>query len=215
MLLMNNKSPHTVADDLESFLHVLSWVILRFIPNTRSPRELADTLHRVFDYSYEGDDGSAKGGETKQDFLSGGGVSRYLRGHPILSNLLRDLTATFTVRYAEPPSDEEIAKFHRLRAENPTLADTLASLPVGKYEREMAALGSSDWMLSRFAEALADVDTWPRNDKSKMNPLSYQPIPGLKRKSDIEDGPALPRQRLRFSSPVSEAPAEEGEEEES
>jgi hypothetical protein len=63
MLLMSDKSPHTIADDLESFLHVLSWVILRFIPNTRSPRQLTDTLHRVYDHSYEGDDGSAKGGD--------------------------------------------------------------------------------------------------------------------------------------------------------
>jgi hypothetical protein len=150
---------------------------------------------------------------TKQDFLSGGGVSRYLRGHPILSNLLQDLTATFAVRYDKPPSDQDIAKFHRLRAANPALADELDDLPYGIYQRKMAALGSPDWMISQFEEALADVGAWPRHDKSKMNPLSYLPLPGLKRKSENEDGPALPRQKLRFSSPISEVPTEEEEEE--
>ena len=49
---------HTLMDDLESFLHVLSWVALWFTPHDLSSKALTDLLANMFDHSYEDDDGS-------------------------------------------------------------------------------------------------------------------------------------------------------------
>src|ERR1700722_15350372 len=67
MLLMSPKPPvHTLADDLDSFLHVLSWVALRFTSHDLDSKALTDLLTTMFDHSYEGEDGSARGGLTKK-----------------------------------------------------------------------------------------------------------------------------------------------------
>jgi hypothetical protein len=194
---------HTITDDLESFLHVLSWVALRFARHQLTPKGLTDLLVQVFDNAYVEDDGSPRGGLGKQNFMIARTIKKSGFHHPILPKLFQDLTEVYAVRYDEPPSDADIAEFHRLRAEDPAMAKAMEhyGAKVPEYERKMAALGSSDWMLQRFTEALADVKLWPPGDKSQMNQLSYEPIPGRKRKAEHEFGPVPPRQKLRYSEP--------------
>jgi hypothetical protein len=107
MLLMNTNHVHTLADDLESFLHVLSWVALRFTPHGLSTKALTDLLVSMFDHSYE-EDGFARGGDIKRDCLIGGRVMKSNFQQEKLSTLIKVLTATCAVRYEDPPSDEDL-----------------------------------------------------------------------------------------------------------
>jgi len=207
MLLMSSKPPvHTLADDLESFLHVLSWVALRFMRHDLSSKALTSLLVDMFDHSFE-DDGMARGGISKRNYLIGGQVLQSGFHHPILPKLLEDLTATCAVRYEKPPSDEDLAEFHKMRLEQPQMLEVgfVRNSAVAQYEGRKAALETSDWMLTTLAKSLDIRNTWPLDDKSLANPL-FRRIPrGRKRKSDDGDvTPELPRQRIRFSLPIPE-----------
>ena len=208
MLLMRSEPPvHTLADDLESFLHVLSWVALRFIPHNLGPKALTDLLVVMFDHCYEGEDGFALGGIAKRNYLIGGEVLNSGFRHPILPTLLKDLTATCAVRYKDHPSDEDLAEFHKMCLEQPQMLEVgfVRNSAVAQYERRMAALETSDWMLATLAKALANYNTWPLHDKSVANPLFRRVPRGRKRKSDDGDiMPELPQQRMRFSLPIPE-----------
>ena len=208
VLLMSAKPPvHTLADDLESFLHVLSWVALRFMPHDLDSKALTDLLVAMFDHSYEGEDGFARGGMVKKNFLMVGEVSKSGFRHPILPMLLKDLSATCAVRYEDRPSDEDLAEFHKMRLEQPQMLEVgfVRNSAVAQYERRMTALETSDWMLATLAKALANRNTWPPHDKSVANPLFRRVPRGRKRKSDDGDiMPDLPWQRMRFSLPIPE-----------
>src|ERR1700733_15311165 len=116
MLLMNTNHVHTLADDLESFLHVLSWVALRFTPHGSSSKALTDLLVSMFDHSNE-DDGGSKGGTAKRNYLSGAQILKSDFQHPILPALLEELTATCAIRYEKRPSDNELEAYHELQAQ--------------------------------------------------------------------------------------------------
>jgi hypothetical protein len=111
ILLMSTNHVHTLTDDLESFLHVLSWVALRFTPHGLSTAALTHLLDSVFDHSYE-DDGFARGGNIKSGYLIGGQVTKSNFQQEKLSKLIKVLTATCAVRYEDPPSDEDLKLYH-------------------------------------------------------------------------------------------------------
>lgn len=78
---------HTLTDDLESFLHVLSWVALRFTPHQLTTKDLTDLLVTVFDNAYVEDDGCPRGGRAKRNFMKGNDISECGFNHPILPKL--------------------------------------------------------------------------------------------------------------------------------
>ena len=193
MLLMSLKPPvHTLAYNLESFLHVLSWVALRFTSHDLDSKALTDLLTTMFDHSYQGEDGSARGGLSKKNYLLGGEVPKIGFRQPILQKLLEDLTTTLAVRYEGRPPDGR-------RAEQDDEQRQLNILLTNRYKRRLAAIQSSDWMLDMFTKAVANRNIWSQHDKSVENRLSYKASRGRKRKSD--NFGSLPRQRQRFSSP--------------
>jgi hypothetical protein len=214
MLLMSSTPPvHTLADDLESFLHVMSWVALRFTPHGLSSKTLTDLLVSMFDHSYE-EDGFSRGGTTKRNYLIGAQIVKSDFQHPILPSLLEEITSTCAVRYEKRPSDKELEAYHELQAQhsdllqNPLVLNSAAAM----YERKMAALESSDWMIKTLNEALADVSAWPSEDRAVPNPLYHHKPRGRKRKSD--DGDVMldmPRQRMRFAAPIPEGSEGESE----
>jgi hypothetical protein len=193
MLLMDSKPPiHTLADDLESFLHVLSWVMLRYTPHDLDSETLTDFLIDMFDHSYEGENRSARGGRSKMAYLMSGLVPKSGFRHPLLPALLKELTETCAVRYEERPPDET----DNVDEEE----NQLNALLRKKYEQRLAALGSSDWMLETFRKAL-DGGGWPENDESRPNRLAAREIRGRKRKP-ADEVSRVPQQRMRFASPV-------------
>jgi hypothetical protein len=140
-------------------------------------------------------------------YLVAGVVPKSGFHHPILPMLLTELTGTCAVRYEKRPSDKELEAYRELQAQqsdmlrNPLVQNSAAAM----YERKIAALQSSDWMMKTLNEALADISVWPSDDRAIPNPL-YHPKPrGRKRKSD--DGDVMtdvPTQRMRFTAPIPE-----------
>lgn len=49
MLLKNPTKKHEYSDDLESFLHVLCYVLIRFTPTSFTPEEIRDHISTVYD----------------------------------------------------------------------------------------------------------------------------------------------------------------------
>jgi hypothetical protein len=198
---MSTNHVHTLTDDLESFLHVLSWVALRFTPHGLSTAALTHLLDSVFDHSYE-DDGFARGGNIKSGCLIGGQVTKSNFRQEKLSKLIKVLTATCAVRYEDPPSDEDLKLYrdYQLQQSDLPLHPLIMSSVAARYEQRMAGLGSSDWMIKTFDDALADRNSWPSDDKSARNPLVSRGPRGRKRKENDGDSvPEFPAQRMRFS----------------
>ena len=189
MLLMGGES-HTVADDLESFLHVLSWVALRFMPHGMSAKELTDLLARVYDYSFEGDHGTTGGQAKKASLLAGTINDSGFTNHKI-SDLLETLTEIVAARYT------------KIKAVDPKKALDSNELEYAKRGSEVMLkrrelLDSGDWMLKTFRNSAADNDPpWPTDDASAENPLV-----GSKRKSEslAESEREMSRLALNYKS---------------
>src|ERR1700722_1171102 len=191
-LLMSSKPPvHTLADDLESFLHVLSWVALRFTSHDLDSKALTDLLTTMFDHSYLGEDGSARGGLSKKMSLVSGEIPKIGFRQPILQKLLEDLTTTLAVRYEGRPPDDGRAEQDDDNPEQRQFNILLKN----RYQRRLAVrIGCCICLPS-----VANRNMWPQHDKSVENRLSYKASRGRKRKSD--NFGSLPRQRQRFLSP--------------
>jgi len=68
MLLMNPTAAPTLADDLESFMHVLAWVALRYMPHDLEAEDLTQLMGVYFDDHYPGPNGIVKGGTEKKNY---------------------------------------------------------------------------------------------------------------------------------------------------
>ncbi|KAH0834977.1 hypothetical protein J3R83DRAFT_10691 [Lanmaoa asiatica] len=123
-LLRQPGKMHTFTDDLESFLHVLGWTTLRYLPAVDSyEAEDRNDDMTVFD-EYSVRRGSLdRGGLRKSDTL-GAGTYPSRRFHPNkitpLRGLLRTLSSPFKSLYAsDPPHDALREKYERLKQRHP------------------------------------------------------------------------------------------------
>jgi hypothetical protein len=73
---------HELADDLESFLQVLNWVALCYMHHELDIEHLTETLNDVFEYAWQGKDGTAKGGDTQGGFSLQGPHSKNQASKP-------------------------------------------------------------------------------------------------------------------------------------
>ena len=163
---LTKQGPHTLADDLESFLHVLTWVALRFTPHELNPAELTRLMADVFDTSYTWQ-GIVWGGDRKREYICNVGVSRCKLKNQQLLNLLETLQGVFSYRYLEYASVRTIITqdvFEALRQEN------------------LAKLDDHNWMLDTFQAAL-NSPGWPEHDGSSQNPLEKKGGDQQKQKS--------------------------------
>jgi hypothetical protein len=194
---------HELADDLESFLHVLGWVALRFTRHSMTPKALTSLLNNMFDDSYSEDDGYARGGSTKESYLVSGKMTKNAGfSDSILTALIKDVTDTCAVRYIDPPSDDELAEYHKMQKEQPEYLNSTVWLHTAakRYERDFEALSSSTWMLKRFEDSAVKLSMLPGTGPSKANPLSFDTPASRKRKSSESDAlvKAMPKQKKRF-----------------
>ncbi|KAF5389910.1 hypothetical protein D9757_003597 [Collybiopsis confluens] len=171
-----NPVEHTVGDDIESFLWVLSWVVGRNAPSTMTDDTCAAFL-QAFDQRKPG--GSAK----KMQLRSGGSAIRDLKlATPKITDLLSELWVRFGGRY-----DSDIFRI----------------MTLNKPERArnwLQTLESHDWMIKQLNAALADEE-WqtlkdPRitrlskiltehQNKRKSTMTEYGPLP-LPKKPRVE-----------------------------
>ncbi|EIW78346.1 hypothetical protein CONPUDRAFT_83790 [Coniophora puteana RWD-64-598 SS2] len=155
---------HTLQDDLESFLHVATWVSIRGIHGQLSSMEREHYLDDVFGEKETINDREV-GGSWKHSRLAADRwvPDKWLPDHSHLLLMLRKLGNAFGFRYRKPPSDEERKSFclaeEELRAAIPELYETLY---VRVYDKAMAAIQTHDWtikVLREASEALADDKT--------------------------------------------------------
>jgi len=209
LLLDSTTTTHNLADDLESFLHVLTWMALRYTPHALDSKTLTHLLITMFDESYEDDRGISHGGETKASYLLSDRVVRKAGfNHPILPSLLESLTETFAVRYEKQPSEVDIQRFEvvsRKHGDDPELQEMLSTQPAGVYLSKMKSLENSDWMLDTLSNALLKKSFWPVNDGPVVHPLSYNHPSGKKRKSCLSE-PELTNEPKRKKSTASSTP---------
>ena len=169
-LLQNPGKLHTLTDDLESFLHVLAWMMLRFVPTIEAYD--AEKRHRdmhKFDEHFPSESSLDEGGMQKADAL-GRGVYPSTRFQPKektpLFELLRNLRKPFKSLYsAEPPTDEDRIKINVPESEyNRTLQRLSEDISI--YDEDIKRLESSYWFMDTMQMVL-DLNEWPFDDKAK------------------------------------------------
>ncbi|KAH7921106.1 hypothetical protein BV22DRAFT_1198444 [Leucogyrophana mollusca] len=182
-LLQNPQKLHELQDDLESFLHVLTWSTIRYCPSNLSALERGTYLRLIFDEAIDTDDGTT-GGLHKGNHL---GHGRYLparRGEgfqfsvssPLL-DLLKAFSGGFVARYQTPPTDAERKTFEQQKAQavadnNPNWLKYLLDHPFEAYDRALRALTNSDWVLSILRSyAKGKHGAWPTDDAAQRQPI--------------------------------------------
>ena len=174
-LLLNFGEEHLLRDDLESVLHVTSWVPLRYCAHNLNAMDLSRLLINVFDAGYITPDGVSVGGrEKKYAILSLRiAIDVQFTNNPELQSLIMDLTKLISVRYEPPPTEEGywqrdiIATATFSSPED--AAKALEKTMVVQYEKRMKELNTSDRVLEIFDRHLQDPDKWPKNDAAKAN----------------------------------------------
>ncbi|KAI0062475.1 hypothetical protein BV25DRAFT_1991412, partial [Artomyces pyxidatus] len=149
---------HVLADDLEAFIHVLTWVALRFCPNSLSTGALDSLLHKYFDSGIH-----SSQGPLKILVVACGSFRPRVRYtlSPILSDFLMKVTLALSARYKEV-SRSTIMWDHMSIAEQEE-EDHAVSL----NEQRLQALESSEWMLCFGWDAISTKYEWPASDEAQ------------------------------------------------
>ncbi|KAF8072154.1 hypothetical protein FPV67DRAFT_1779222 [Lyophyllum atratum] len=86
LLLMNRHKPHTIQDDIESFVHLILYHSIRYLRHTKS-REVGTILSRIFDDVYHKPDGSQVGGMNKKYLFKDKGEFLPFEGFRLRNNV--------------------------------------------------------------------------------------------------------------------------------
>jgi len=170
-LLRHPGKLHTLTDDLESFLHVLGWMTLRYVPASNTYLAFHRGLDMaIFDEHYQQQGHSDQGGHLKFYVLAAGkypSSSFQPRHETPLFKLLQDLRKPFKSLYGEPPTDED-----RKNAKNlPNISNEsqlLLCAAVFQHDRDIRCLQSSTWFINMVKTALNDK-AWPTDDTADEN----------------------------------------------
>jgi len=106
---MRPDATHSYEDDLESFMHVMLWVSLKYMEADMTPRARFNTLENTFEQD-DGDDehGRALGGHFKSRALHAGSFChRFTFKEPRVGPLLGGLAISFSCRYGSYQLTEE------------------------------------------------------------------------------------------------------------
>ncbi|KAG9310586.1 hypothetical protein JVU11DRAFT_9146 [Chiua virens] len=170
-LLKNLGKMHEFADDLESFLHVLAWITLRYVPagDTYSAGNRDYDL-AMFDEVCSNLGHFESGGRAKaKDFAAGTYPSEDFapRISTPLLKLLAILRKPFKSFYGQPPSDEDRKKIDIPREQQD---DKLIALRViiSEYDEDIESLKMARSFLDEMRCAL-DKEAWPMDDKAGDN----------------------------------------------
>ncbi|TBU25823.1 hypothetical protein BD311DRAFT_668806 [Dichomitus squalens] len=151
--------PHTLADDLESFVHVLNWCLLKYIPNDRytSHRGVARYIASVYDSA----DDPEKGSSEKYFKIRNGELFVDLQADHPLNPLLRGLA--------------ELCRDHYYHLSLPPLKvnNVTTKLPIPVHRLKAAELvlsvGKSSPLASHFSPGLLSTRT-PASDPQRDPP---------------------------------------------
>jgi hypothetical protein len=193
-LLFKKPPPRTLGDDLESFVHVLLWLVGRYAPNEMSDDERAKFL-RTFDDLNE---------QSKVNMLTSGGffMSR-LKLEPKNLNLrylLGDLLDGYRYRYAElgPREQRDPAKLK-------------------EHTDLQQRLESHKWFMDILSDALKAEEWKALRDPAKEQEVAtlFQREGGKKRKSQCKEYQSSQKRTKVWPSPNEAVVQEEGVDEQS
>ncbi|KAI0312763.1 hypothetical protein OF83DRAFT_1144386 [Amylostereum chailletii] len=136
-----------LRDDIESFVHVLVYHVLRYRPAGFPSIALAQQLHYIFDW-HTVVDGQYSGGDCKADYLRGGS---YFTPTALIDStlpsqlvaLMNALRRPFRMFYLDPECMEDY--------------------PPLVVQKALAALDTANEFIAIF-KAHLEVDGWPEND---------------------------------------------------
>ncbi|GJJ09164.1 hypothetical protein Clacol_003386 [Clathrus columnatus] len=182
-LLKDPTAAQGLTDDVESFIHVLTWVSFRYAKHNSPDEAVLVFLTSVFDYAWTGKDGLTKGGNNKTNYLSSPSQLKETEfENPFLKTLLTKITNTISFRYRAEPSledaDDDEATLNRL---------------LNAHQKRLKRLEDSEWIVSEFASALNSPD-WPVDDEARKygnthpSRLTTHTSGSLKRKSSEDAG---------------------------
>ncbi|KAI9461379.1 hypothetical protein HD554DRAFT_2223615 [Boletus coccyginus] len=175
-LLWHPGKVHMLTDDLESFLHVLGWMTLRYVPASHT--YLA--FHRgidmaMFDEHYQQQGNSEQGGHQKSQALRAGNYPSSTfqpRQETPLVGLLQELREPFKSLYGKPPTDEDRERVNvPFNRSDRKLIQLFAA--IDQFDQDMECLESSTWFVDTMRTAL-DEQIWPTDDTADEElPIAY------------------------------------------
>ena len=176
-LLQHPGKVHTLTDDIESFLHVLGWMTLRYVPARGSYNALQRGKDMVmFDEHFREQGHSERGGHQKRLVLCAGHYPSSTfqpRYKTPLSDLLTELSSPFKSLYAKQPPTAD----HRRRVQvRPDGTDRLLYRlwdTIYQYDQDIGHLESQIWFINEIKKAL-DEEIWPTDDAADVNlPIAF------------------------------------------
>ena len=165
-LLKDASKQHTIADDLESVLHVLTWTTLCYVPHTMDSASLDDHLQDVYDqYSRR----TRNGGKVKGALLAAGDYIppelQLLKDSPLLG-LLDDLSDPFVAVYGKPSKSMKRAPQSKSVQDEKTFLENLHLM----HDDRLAYSKSPGWFQETIETAL-NKPSWPADDgSSELHP---------------------------------------------
>jgi len=216
-------------DDLESFWHVLLWVILRHCDHELSLDGVVASLRDLFDNVYIDITGKRNGGRYKLELLHSQKLIKNMAlGSPVLEVILVTVATILAARY--PGSNMEEAQLIKVgkiwtmvQSENPHLQEpsdleTLLTNRIASIDRTLGrvryvwddrrTLRDVQWMEKIFEQALndpmADWDTGADNIDRAL-PRNASQARKRKRESEINNGDySKKQQKLSDLEPFAE-----------
>ncbi|KAI6001390.1 hypothetical protein EDD15DRAFT_2193014 [Pisolithus albus] len=159
---------HVFEDDVESFVHVLGWTALSYLPSPMDRYSRMDLVSYLYDHSWKTSSGE-KGGLVKALHLEVGDYPpeefTLTEPSPILE-LIRDIASPFRARYNDPPTEAQLRRFEDFKAlvSNGQLdEESLNDQLVHRYQLGIHRLSSSEWFLGTIQDALQRPG-WPAKD---------------------------------------------------
>ncbi|KAI5983284.1 hypothetical protein EDD15DRAFT_2533854 [Pisolithus albus] len=168
-LLENPGHSHVLEDDIESFVHVLGWTALSYLPSPMDRSKRTHIASLLYDHSFKVTTGREEGGLVKELYLKSGDYpSKYFtltEPCPILE-LIRELASPFQARYSKAPTDAEWETFEyiiTLVSNGQLREEALYCQTAHRYQLGIHRLSSSEWFLSTIQDAL-ERPGWPAKD---------------------------------------------------
>lgn len=205
------KRPHDVSDDIESFVHVIIWCALRYLPhNEMRPESLGFLFWALFEDCRESSGGAHVGCSGKWALMNGGPLPFSMIGEDNLQQVMLELVQQCQSHYAtlnpeddrkyQPSDTTTLLKSDRTSnakpsAEDMKYAESLGPrrTPIRVYStpkpEPIAHLTTHHDMLSTLFEAVS-ADGWPdsRNmERDNLKIATYVTwVPGPRRVSSAD-----------------------------
>jgi hypothetical protein len=144
---------HTLQDDLESFYHVLSWILLQHEPHHLSQTvKLQEIIAHTYNYAVTVD-GYRQGGMVKRlALLASVSDAEDIYFDGPMKDLIMDLQRALRVRYMKPPTEAQRQQYRSLKKSCPE--ELLQTCAVWEYDTALTRIQDSTWMVQRLDEAV-------------------------------------------------------------